>query len=183
MRTVPNQRQAGVGEETLRLIRFLPHHASTVAGWVLDDLELFWVAPSTCSPLTPEKVLAWTHAGGHPYLLWCEREQAPIGYAELNPLRRLKNRLWIGHVILSPPWRGWGMGVAFIRLLLRRAFDLLAADHVSLIVFPDNRQAIHCYLKAGFNRRDEQVHKFGRPPRSHRMLHLVASRPPRGLAP
>ena len=120
---------------------------------------------------------AWAPDGGNPYLLCEGEDQTPIGYAELNPLHQLRNRLWIGHVIVAPPWRGQGIGVSFTRLLLQRAFNELGADRVSLIVFPDNRQAIRCYLKAGFKSRDEQVHKFGRPVKPYRMLHLAASKP------
>ena len=96
--------------DSLRLSRFLPHHSETVAAWVVDDLELFWLAPSTRAPLTPEKVLAWAPHSGNPYVLCHEEDQAPIGYAELNPLREAQNRLWIGHLIVAPAWRGQGIG-------------------------------------------------------------------------
>ena len=163
--------------EALHLCRLLPQHTETVAGWVRDDRELFWLAPSTERPLTAQKVLAWTRARGNPFLLCTGDEDMPIGYAELNPLRDRRSHLWVGHFILAPAWRGRGHGVSFARLLLDRAFNGLGADLVSLIVCPNNRQAIHCYLNAGFKLREEQYHKFGRPAKSYRMLHLVSAAP------
>ena len=163
--------------ETLHLRRPLPQHAETVAGWVWDDRELFWLAPGTERPLTAEKVLAWTRNRGNPFLLCAGDEDTPIGYAELNPLRNRRTHLWVGHFILAPVRRGRGHGVSFARLLLDRAFNGLGADLVSLIVFPNNHRAIRCYLNAGFKLREEQHHKFGRPAKSYRMLHLVSARP------
>lgn len=162
---------------TLRLCRFAPHYADTVAAWVGDDRELFWVAPGTEPPLTAEKVLAWTRRRGNPCLVCVGDEETPVGYAELNPMRKQRDHLWIGHVVLAPVWRGQGLGVSFVLLLVDHAFDDLGADRVSLVVFPDNRRAIRCYLKAGLTFHEEQQHKFGRPPRSCRMLHLMVAAP------
>ncbi|MCP4593920.1 MAG: GNAT family N-acetyltransferase [bacterium] len=159
----------------LRLRRFVHNHAATVAEWVTTDQELFWTAPSIEPPLTARKVLAWAQSRGVPCLL-CEGESDdPIGYAELNVMRNCPDQLWIGHVILDPVWRGCGHGVSFMRLLLDHAFDALGAQRVSLIVFPDNHQAIRCYVAAGMMIQGEQFHKYGRPLSSHRMLHLTAA--------
>jgi RimJ/RimL family protein N-acetyltransferase len=162
---------------TLHLRRFLPRDAQTVADWVEDDRELLWLAPSTPAPLTAEKVLAWTQERGKPFVMCGEDEEVPLGYAELNPLRNRANHRWIGHIILAPAWRRRGLGVSFIRLLLDHAFHDLRADLVSLIVFPNNRQAIRCYLEAGFKFQEEQYHQFGQPAKSYRMLHLVSAPP------
>jgi RimJ/RimL family protein N-acetyltransferase len=163
----------------LHLRDFLPPHAAEVAGWVSDAHELFWLAPSTDPPLTAAKVVAWTADRGRAFVLFCGDGARPIGYAELNPMQRRADHLWIGHVIIAPAWRGRGLGAEFMRLLLDHAFGALHAGLVSLIVFPNNRQAIQCYLNAGFNFRDEQFHPFGRPAKNYRMLHLVSVPPVR----
>lgn len=163
--------------QPMYLCRFLPHNAETVAAWVADDRELFWVAPSTESPLTAGKVLAWAQGRGNPFLAYVGEDRAPIGYAELNPLRGRKDQLWVGHVVLAPASRGLGLGVSMMRLLLQHAYDNLQAKLVSLVVFPNNRRAIRCYTTAGFKFRDEQYHKFGRFQKPHRMLHLVSTCP------
>ncbi|MCK4659651.1 MAG: GNAT family N-acetyltransferase [Phycisphaerae bacterium] len=159
---------------TLHLRRFLSLYAETVAGWVADDQELFWLAPSTEAPLTADKVLGWARKAGHPFLLCTGDDECPIGYAELNPLRRRRDHLWVGHVIVAPAWRGHGVGVLFMRMLLEHAYNDLRANQVSLVVFPNNHAAIQCYLRVGFTSREEQYHKFGRPAKSYRMLHLVS---------
>lgn len=148
-----------------------------VAGWVGSDRELLWVAPSTEPPLTARKVAAWTRERGNPFLLCSKEKGTPVGYAELNPMRRQKTHFWIGHVIVAPDWRGFGVGVLFTNMLTEHAFRYLGAELMSLIVFPDNQRAIQCYLKAGFGFREEQYHKFGCPAKSCRMLHLTFSRP------
>ncbi len=168
-------RKRRVAPGVLHLRRFLPHHAEVVAGWVGDDGELFWLAPSTEAPLIARKVLAWTRKRGRPYVMCAGEDQTPIGYAELNPMQQRKDHWWVGHVLLAPPWRGRGYGAAFMRLLLEHAFDDLGAQLVSLIVFPDNRRAIRCYLDAGFTIHDEQYHQFGRFAKTYRMLHLVST--------
>ncbi|MFH0980036.1 MAG: GNAT family N-acetyltransferase [Planctomycetota bacterium] len=179
MRFSGHERERPIPSATLHLRRFLPHYAGTVAGWVADDRELFWVAPSTESPLTAEKVLGWTQDRGSPLVISATEDETPIGYAELNPLRKRPDHCWIGHVIIAPNWRGRGFGAAFMRLVLEHAFHELHAARVSLIVFPDNCQAVRCYVNAGFTIHDEQYHNFGRPERSYRMHHLVCANPAR----
>jgi RimJ/RimL family protein N-acetyltransferase len=46
-------------------------------------------------------------------------------------------------------------------MLVEEAFDRLDATRISLVVFPDNRPAINCYLQAGFTQVCEEMHQFG----------------------
>lgn len=144
-----------------------------VAGWVRDAQELFWLAPSVTPPLTADKVAAWTRESGSPFLL-LDEDQTAIGYAELNPMRESPSHWWIGHLLLDPVHRGGGKGETFTRLLLEQAFAVRQARTVSLIVFPHNKAAIRCYLRAGFEVEGEQFHAFGTSSTKHRMLHLIA---------
>jgi RimJ/RimL family protein N-acetyltransferase len=169
-------RARGLGPLILR--SFSPEDAEVIVGWVANGRELFWLAPSTDMPLTAGKVIAWTRDRGMPVVLCAGDEGRPVGYAELNPLRRSPTHLWIGHVIVDPAWRGRGVGQRLIQLLVDHAFRSLGARRVSLMVFPHNWAAVRCYLKAGFHVFEEQYHEFGRPPRSYRMLHLLCAAPP-----
>jgi RimJ/RimL family protein N-acetyltransferase len=46
--------------------------------------------------------------------------------------------------------RGQGLGTETTRLVLDWAFTMLGLHNVDLRVFAWNKQAIHCYEKAGF---------------------------------
>ncbi len=131
------------------LERFSADFALQVASWVLTPEALFWLAPATPSPLTADKVLAWVTPRDNPYLFWKRGIENPVGYAELNPMPRHTGEYWIGHVIVPESLRGQGIGYALTRHLLQRAFEHFHAVRVSLIVFPENRTALRCYLKAG----------------------------------
>lgn len=144
----------------LRLVRFEPAQAPRVASWVRSDDELFWLAPGTQPPITAEKVLNWTRRSGNAYA-FTHRGSAPVGYGELNPLRRDPRDLWIGHVIIDPARRGQGLGRALTDALIHRAFKIEGAHRLTLVVFPENAAAVQCYRSAGFRLRGTEHQVFG----------------------
>lgn len=158
-------------------------HAGVITKWVTSTEQLRWLAPGTAPPLTSEKVVAWRRAGGHPYLLVRDGQHEPVGYGELNPMRRLPRDLWLGHLIIKPDERGLGLGQVFVRELLLHAFDQLAAERVSLIVFPENTAAIRCYGRAGFETVREEYHHFGASRKMHKLLRLEIHPAQMALAP
>lgn len=58
--------------------------------------------------------------------------------------------LRFGFVIVDDARRGMGYGKSMIRLAQRYAFDILAAEKVTLGVFENNLPAYRCYQSAGF---------------------------------
>jgi len=144
----------------LRLQGFQDWHAAVVAGWVTTDDQLKRLAPGTTMPLTPAKVLSWQRPGGRTFVLSRDHSTGPLGYLELNPMARQTAHYWLGHVIIAPPERGKGLGIAFVGSVVRFAFERLLANRISLIVLPDNTQAIACYRHVGFTRVAEEVHHF-----------------------
>ncbi len=148
-------------------------HAPLVAGWVRDDDELFWLAPQTMPPLTPQKVIDWTARRGRPMLLCTSDRTEPVGYAELNDLPSRADELWIGHFIIAPERRGAGLGGRMLRLLLDHAFGPLTARRVALIVFPENVLAIRCYESGGLATAGRQERNFSPRPGTHRMLEMA----------
>jgi RimJ/RimL family protein N-acetyltransferase len=153
---------------------------------VESDEELLWLAPSTVPPLTVEKVTAWKKPNGEAFLLTCENDPLPIGYGELNPMRHEPDHLWLGHIIVSPPYRRQGTGQAFIQAMLDHAFHRFFASRVSLIVFPANQAAVRCYRRVGFMVTSEEYHRFGTTGKMQRLLRLEIEAPAaekrRGLA-
>src|SRR5262245_1036734 len=95
--------------------------APTVASWLPDPREHFWVAPSTPAPLTAAKVVGWIRPEDRPLLLFAAGHLLPYGYAELNPMKADPAALWIGHLVVDPVRRRRGVGAAFVRLLVQTA--------------------------------------------------------------
>lgn len=158
------------------LLHFRPHHAPLVAAWVRDDEELFWLAPQTPPPATAEKVAEWTAKRGRPVLCHAADWPEPFGYAELNDLPSRDGELWIGHFIVDPDRRARGLGREMMQLLLARAFGLLHARRVALIVFPDNAPAIRCYRAAGLVVSGTQDKTFPTRPGPHPMTEMAIDR-------
>lgn len=163
--------------QQLLLRSFDPTYAHVVAGWVQTEEELLWLAPSTTGPLTAAKIVAWKRPNGDAFLYVDRHDGLPVAYGELNPMRREPDHLWAGHIIVSPRHRGRGIGQAFVQAMLGYAFGRRCANRVSLIVFPGNGSAIHCYRRVGFRVAGEEFHRFGRRGTKHRLLRLEIKSP------
>ena len=155
---------------------FRAEDADVITQWVGSDDDLLWLAPGTPPPLTPEGVRAWRKPGGHALVLSESAKNDPIGYGELNPMRADHGHWWLGHMIVRGDKRGRGIGHAFLRALLNRAFHDLAAYRVSLIVFPGNHAAIGCYRRNGFIPVSEEYHRIGGHDAVNRLLRMEIRR-------
>ena len=160
--------------QTLRLAAFDERHAARVVSWVQSALETRWLAPRTTPPLTVEKVRAWSQPGRNPFMLVERGNPEPLAYGELNELRRKYSEYWLGHLIVDPQQRGRGLGRQLTELLLQRAFHILAARRVSLVVFPENMAAIATYRSAGMREDGYESHYFAAYKRRERLLRFVA---------
>ena len=165
-----------VFDESLQLRPFDPLYGPAVASWVLDELELLWLAPGTVWPLTAAKVVGWTRPTDRPVLLFEGTESLPCGYAELNPLRDSQAQLWIGHLVIDPARRGGGLGRRFTRMLLAEAFAAPRVERVVMIVFPDNEAAVRCYKACGFRVTRQERHRFPPHRRDHSLLRMEITR-------
>ncbi len=155
-----------------RLRPFRPAQASLITQWVRSPEQVRLLAPSTSVPLTADKVLAWKKPGGQAFVYISDTDPQPIGYGELNPMRRHLDHLWLGHVIIRPDQRGEGLGKKLVQALLHEAFEERLASRVLLIVFPDNTPAVQCYLGVGFTITGEEYHRFRVADPTHRLLRL-----------
>jgi RimJ/RimL family protein N-acetyltransferase len=158
-----------------RLQPMLRGAAGIVASWVRSDAELFWLAPGTYPPITPEKVLNWVRLRGRAWLYTASLAARPVGYAELNPMPRDPRHLWIGHVLIDPRLRGQGLGRALTDALIERAFRIEEATRLTLVVFPENLAARRCYESAGFRLRGEETQCFGAARKRFRLLRFEMS--------
>jgi RimJ/RimL family protein N-acetyltransferase len=78
---------------------------------------------------------------------------AAIGTCGLRAIDSEEGTALLGMMIGEPRLWGRGYGTAATRALLRYAFEELALHEVRLSCHPDNRRAIRCYQKAGFELR------------------------------
>jgi RimJ/RimL family protein N-acetyltransferase len=145
-----------------------------IAAWVQSEQDLRWLAPGTLPPLTGEKISAWKKVGGWALVGFERAAVAPVAYGELNPMRSEAGHFWIGHVLIDPQKRGLGVGRLFVHKLLEEAFQRQEARRVSLVVFPDNQAAVHCYQKCGFRIVGDENHRFLPGGPRHRLLRLEA---------
>jgi RimJ/RimL family protein N-acetyltransferase len=143
---------------------------------VQDEREAYWLAPKTAPPLTTADVRAWVSSAHEPLQLAHRELTYPLAYAELNILNHRPLHLWLGHLIVDPAWRGQGLGQAFTRQLLDRAFACHAARAVSLVVFPENLPAIRCYRAAGLRDGGYEWHNLPPYARDVRLLRMTAER-------
>ncbi len=156
--------------------RYVAAHAPVITGWVADEQELLWLAPATAPPLTAEKVDHWSRSDQHRFVLWHTLTRRPIGYSELDYLQPLRDQMWIGHFIIDPALRGMGLGHVFASTLLNMAFDHFAAQHVLLLVFPENRAAVRCYERLGFVETGAEVKRFDQRPDECVLMRMLLER-------
>ena len=159
---------------TLHLSNYLPAWGDAIAAWVMSDQDLRWLAPGTVPPLTGEKITAWKKPGGASLVGFEANAKFPVAYGELNPMQTEANHFWIGHVVVDSSSRGRGVGRLFVRKLLEEAFYRQEARRVSLVVFPENGAAVHCYQRCGFRIVGDERHRFLPGGPRHRLLRLEA---------
>ena len=156
-----------------RLTAFVATNAELVASWIHDDREAYWFAPKTVPPITPHDIRAWNIPQHEPLQLVGGNSTFPLAYGELNILNLENSHYWLGHLIVAPERRGCGLGYELTRLLLKRAFSHHGAHQVSLVVFPENKQAIACYRAAGFYQDGYEKHHLPHYLRQVRLLRMV----------
>lgn len=158
----------------MKLVPFTNPFGDRIASWVRSEEDLRWLAPGTSPPLTSAKIAAWTKPGGEAVLGFEGRSKDPLCYGELNPMRLEADHFWIGHIIVDPNLRGCGIGRQFVQMLLAQASGNHKARKVSLVVFPENQAAIHCYESCGFQLVGDECHRFAVGGPKERLLRFEA---------
>lgn len=125
-----------------------PDDVHEIASLLNTAGDLAQVSPDETFPLTPEIVRHWIDKRDSSYVL--EQRGRIVGYAELVPDARDADRVWIGHMMVSPAQRGLGLGSKLVRALLRIAEDDRSAREVAISAFDDNERALRCYRGCGF---------------------------------
>lgn len=167
----------GTSDSSGELRPFDPLYAPVVASWVQTRIQLRWLAPRTQYPLTAAKVVGWTRRTGKAFLYFQPGEADPCGYGELNPMKGEPSHQWIGHVVVDIARRRQGLGRKLTEALTEIAFEQLGAKKISLVVFPENKPALDCYLQAGYALVAEEFQRFDSKSAPQRMIRLGRTAP------
>jgi ribosomal-protein-alanine N-acetyltransferase len=136
------------GPERYRLGPPPKGYETEIATWPLDPLE----AEAWCSePLVPVPdalVTSWAEADDTEVYGIFDAQDL-LGYGELW-VDHAGGEVEIARLIVRPPARRRGVGLALTRLLLECAREKHPDHAVFLRVRPDNTTAIGVYLRAGF---------------------------------
>ena len=134
-----------------------PADAEAVAGLIRTAQDLAQVSPDETFPLSEATVRHWIEQRRAGYVL--EQRRRIVGYAELVEDARESDRVWIGHMMVTPNQRGLGLGRTLVAALLRVAERDRDAHEVAISAFEDNERALRCYRGCGF--RDRATHRVG----------------------
>ncbi|MBI5865474.1 MAG: GNAT family N-acetyltransferase [Planctomycetes bacterium] len=157
----------------LRLDPLTPDRLHVISSWVCTEADAYFLAPRTPPPITPEQIRSWAAPGHQQNVLAEVGCDGIVGYGEVNELNVARGEYWLGHLIVDPARRGEGLGVQLTRMLARRAFDRFLARAVSLVVFPENRPAVECYKRAGFEPEGYETHDLPPYRKQARLLRMV----------
>lgn len=134
------------------MIRIRPYRASDAAeviSWCTEEKAFYqWTAGRIGTfPLT-EQAFRSVEAL-MPFMAY--DETGNVGFFTLRYPTTSLEELRLGFIIVAPNARGRGCGRRMVRLGLQFAFELCAAERVTIGVFENNPAAIACYLSVGFH--------------------------------
>jgi ribosomal protein S18 acetylase RimI-like enzyme len=131
-----------------------------IATFPQNEMELFHVFPSGEFPLLPSQLEKAASVRLHPTVILSKDEI--IGYSNLYDLVDGLH-CWLGNVIISPHYRGKGIGKYLIDQMKVRAKEELRVEELRLVCHNTNTAALLFYKKQGFKPYDiKQIeHKQG----------------------
>ena len=142
----------------LKLIPFTEEHFETLLSWIPSkEFLIQWSGPFFEWPLTTNQLLYYlnrsreTNSSTHIYTAILEGyNNVPVGHIEISNINRYEQSAMLSRVLVSPEYRGRGLGDTLVKSALDIAFTSLNLFQVNLFVFTFNTAAIHCYEKLGF---------------------------------
>ncbi len=140
----------------LRLRPYKACDAETIVSWLTDEKTFrYWCADRYSHyPITAADMNAY-----YDTFVYCDNfyeltaydETGVVGHMIMRFTDAEKKQLRFGFVIVDSQRRGNGYGRQMLQLALQYAFEMLAAESVSLVVFDGNEPAYRCYRSLGFS--------------------------------
>ncbi|MET8509708.1 GNAT family N-acetyltransferase [Streptomyces sp. NPDC004787] len=137
----------------IRFEKFVPAHASAVAGWTQTVHESSMWSGRAEHPFREETVLSWRQdPDSQAHILSVSGTAAAYGELWLDSGNREAE---VARIIVSPAARGQGLGVHLVHHLTALAEEA-GYPGIYMRVPPGNSAALRCYTKAGFRPVDEE---------------------------
>ena len=143
----------------IRLEPFCPNDFQQLIDWIdTEELLIKWSGSLFSFPLTI-KSMEWysrnTNVAGvsdaFVYKAVESETGAVIGHISLGGISWKNRAARITRVIVNPTDHGRGFCQQISRAALKIGFEELSMHRISLGVYENNKSALNCYLKCGFN--------------------------------
>lgn len=136
------------GGKPVKLVRATDDHVWEIMRWFPDQRSCrIWGGPEFRFPFTKTTFLEDTHSRELPSYVLVEPDDRLLGFGQYY-LR--VGRCHLGRLVVSPEYRGEGLGRRLIGDLVEVGARHLGVVECSLFVATDNTSAIRLYRKLGF---------------------------------
>ncbi len=146
----------------IRLRPWKREELKELLGWFSDEEEFSrWSAGKFTYPLTQEQLLDYYERFEKDSRGWImaalDDKGRLAGHIMMRKADYEKNSVHFGFIVVSPEFRGKGIGRLMVSQGLKYAGEILGMKRVTLGVFENNPAARRCYESAGF--RTEEILK------------------------
>lgn len=129
------------------LVPFTPDYSRVVRTWIDSQETYYHLCRGPSFPPPEDIVDSWQRNNVVSYLLYAGGK--PIAYGELWA-RPAEQAVEIAHLLVDPFERSKGCGTHMIELLHDRASGRPGVTRVLINLFSESKEALGCYMKAGF---------------------------------
>lgn len=135
----------------ISLRKYTPADFHYLSSWITDaDLLFQFAGPDWSFPITEEQLENYQQKFPHKQFYIGLQNETPFGFGEIIGNETVSPRL--GRLLIGGEAnRGIGLGQLFIQLLIAECTALFNPEAIHLFVLENNKQAISCYLKCGFD--------------------------------
>ena len=129
------------------IVPYASEYRAAVRSWIDSEETLVNLCQAGAFPPPDDVIDSWQREGVGAYLMFSEGK--PVAYGEIwaGPIDL---EVEIAHLLVEPTKRRRGTGTKMLELLYQRASQRPDVALVVLNVFSENRTALGCYLRAGF---------------------------------
>ncbi|RME23454.1 MAG: GNAT family N-acetyltransferase [Candidatus Zixiibacteriota bacterium] len=129
------------------LVPYTAEYSRVVRSWIDSEETYYHLCRGPSFPPPEDIVDSWQRNNVMSYLLYAGSK--PIGYGELWA-RPAEQAVEIAHLLIDPYERGKGYGTRLVERLYDRAGERPGVARVLINLFSDSREALGCYVNAGF---------------------------------
>lgn len=129
------------------LIPFSDTYSELVRSWIDSEDCYYSLCLGKGYPPPPDIIDSWQKDGVKSYLMYLENK--PVAYAEFWE-KPFDLAVEISHLLVDNSRRSKGYGTRMLQLMFDKATERNDIASVHLNLFVQNKAALNCYLKAGF---------------------------------